>query len=54
MSQNSRFSRKNVRFCRFGGSAELTEASAGLIRPIFTEASAEASAEASVSVVHYK
>ena len=48
MSQNSRFSRKNVRFCRFGGSAELTEASAGLIRPIFTEASAEAS----VSVVH--
>ena len=33
----------------FGGSADLTEASAEAVRPKFTEASAEAS----VSVVHY-
>ena len=36
-------------FCCFGGSAALAEASAELIRPKLTEASAEAS----VSVVHY-
>ena len=35
-------------FCRFGGSAIFTEASAELFRPEM----AEASAEASVSVVH--
>ena len=35
--------------CRFGGSADFTEASAELFRPKLTEASAEAS----VSVVHY-
>ena len=35
-------------FSRFGGSADFTEASAELFRPILTEASAEAS----VSVVH--
>ena len=36
-------------FCRFGGSAALAEASAEAVRPKMTEASAEAS----VSVVHY-
>ena len=36
-----------------GVSAGFTEASAELFRPNLTEASAEASAEASVSVVHY-
>ena len=40
---------KNDVFCRFGGSANFTEASAELFRPKM----AEASAEASVSVVHY-
>ena len=39
---------KNRRFCCFGGSAGFTEASAELFRSILTEASAEAS----VSVVH--
>ena len=42
-------SEKNAVFCYFGGSAGFTEASAELFRPILTEASAEAS----VSVVHY-
>ena len=41
-------SAKNAVFCWFGGSANFTEASAELFRPISTEASAEAS----VSVVH--
>ena len=36
-------------FCWFGGSAALAEASAEAVRPKMTEASAEAS----VSVVHY-
>ena len=40
---------KNGVFCRFGDSVDLTEASAELFRP----KTAEASAEASVSVVHY-
>ena len=40
--------RKTPIFCCFGGSVGFTEASAELIRPILTEASAEAS----VSVVH--
>ena len=42
-------SAKNTQFLWFGGSADFTEASAELFRPILTEASAEAS----VSVVHY-
>ena len=41
---------KNAIFCYFGGSAGFTEASAELFRPNLTEASAEAS----VLVVHYK
>ena len=41
-------SAKNVVFWCFGGSANFAEASAELFRPISTEASAEAS----VSVVH--
>ena len=43
------WNRKNDVFCWFGGSADFTEASAELFRPILTEASAVAS----VSVVHY-
>ena len=42
------YEQKMTFFRRFGGSAGLTEASAELFRPKFTEASAEAS----VSVVH--
>ena len=45
----ARNGRKLAFFGRFGGSATLTEASAEAVRPKFTEASAEAS----VSVVHY-
>ena len=40
---------KNGGFCRFGGSAGWPKDSAELFRPILTEASAEIS----VSVVHY-
>ena len=44
----ARNGRKLTFFGRFGGSADLTEASAEAVRPKFTEASAEAS----VSAVH--
>ena len=46
--KNVQISTKNDVFCRFGGSVTFTEASAELFRPEM----AEASAKASVSVVH--
>ena len=48
--KNTPKSAKNAVFCRFGDSAASTEASAEPIR----SKTAEASAEASVSVVHYQ
>ena len=49
LSKNYVKSAKNGVFGRFGGSVGFTEASAESFRPFL----AEASAEASVSVVHY-